>query len=263
MVLTFINMLRVCRSRILFRFRLSYNFNVNLKQWRLQEFPDGGRGCQRQRLRRQPIQWRIYVVKFWTPPPGPDSFNFMQFLGKFGKIVCWSPPGELMPPPRGNPGSATAIRSISTKFLENCIKMKEIGLRICQCEVQGFVRFCNNITFNSNEDAHILEKNYLYIENVCNKTRNNFENFDPWSSMKYQHNERINDIWTQYESVHWSMEYQIISNDCLSNLTTWLIHVAFANQIKHCFEVRYFPWPFKIHLSFSYWARYIHLGEFA
>ena len=22
---------------------------------------------------------------------GPDSFNFMQFLGKFGKIVCWRP----------------------------------------------------------------------------------------------------------------------------------------------------------------------------
>ena len=42
------------------------------------------------------------------PPPGdPNSFNFMQFLGKFGKIVCWCPPGELAPPPRGNPGSAT------------------------------------------------------------------------------------------------------------------------------------------------------------
>ena len=55
-------------------------------------------------------QWRIYIVKFWTraPPGGPNSFNFMQFLGKFGKIVCWRPPpGELAPPPRGNPGSAT------------------------------------------------------------------------------------------------------------------------------------------------------------
>ena len=56
-------------------------------------------------------QWRIYIVKFWTRPPppgGPNSFNFVQFLGKFGKIVCWRPPGELAPPPRGNPGSATA-----------------------------------------------------------------------------------------------------------------------------------------------------------
>ena len=29
------------------------------------------------------------------PPGGPNSFNFMQFLGNFGKIVCWRPPGEL------------------------------------------------------------------------------------------------------------------------------------------------------------------------
>ena len=33
----------------------------------------------------------------------PNSFDFMQFLGNFGKIVCWRPP-----PPRGNPGSAAA-----------------------------------------------------------------------------------------------------------------------------------------------------------
>ena len=53
-------------------------------------------------------QWRIYIVKFWTrAPQGPNPFNFMQFLVKFGKIVCWRPPGELAPPPRGNPGSAT------------------------------------------------------------------------------------------------------------------------------------------------------------
>ena len=54
------------------------------------------------------IQWRIYIVKFWTRPPGgPNSFNFMQFLEKFGKIVCWHPPpgswrpllGEILDPP--------------------------------------------------------------------------------------------------------------------------------------------------------------------
>ena len=54
-------------------------------------------------------QWRIYIVKFWTraPPGGPNSFNFMQFLGNFGKIVCWRPPlgswrpllGEILDPP--------------------------------------------------------------------------------------------------------------------------------------------------------------------
>ena len=25
------------------------------------------------------------------PFPGPNSFNFMQLLGKFGKIACWHP----------------------------------------------------------------------------------------------------------------------------------------------------------------------------
>ena len=45
------------------------------------------------------------------PPRGPNSFNFMQFLGKFGKIVCWRPPGELAPPPQGNPRSAADIAS--------------------------------------------------------------------------------------------------------------------------------------------------------
>ena len=35
-----------------------------------------------------------------APLRGPNSFNFMQFLGKFGKIVCWRPPpGELAPLP--------------------------------------------------------------------------------------------------------------------------------------------------------------------
>ena len=46
--------------------------------------------------------------------PGPNSFNFMQFLGKFGKIICWRPLGELAPPPWGNPGSATAYDDLMT-----------------------------------------------------------------------------------------------------------------------------------------------------
>ena len=32
-----------------------------------------------------------------APPPGPKSFNFMQFWRKFAKIICWCPPGELVP----------------------------------------------------------------------------------------------------------------------------------------------------------------------
>ena len=51
--------------------------------------------------------------------------------------------------------------------------------------------------------------------------------------MKYQHDERINVIWTQNEFVYWSMEYQIIYNECLTNLTTWLVHAAFAFSAMH------------------------------
>ena len=36
-----------------------------------------------------PMQWPIYIVKFWMyTPGGPNHFNFMQFFGNFGKIVC-------------------------------------------------------------------------------------------------------------------------------------------------------------------------------
>ena len=34
--------------------------------------------------------------KILDVPPGPNSFDFMQSLGKFSKIVC-SPPGGLVP----------------------------------------------------------------------------------------------------------------------------------------------------------------------
>ena len=46
----------------------------------------------------------------FPPPPNDQNFlNFMQFLGKSGKFVCWRPcPGGLAPPPTGNPGSAPA-----------------------------------------------------------------------------------------------------------------------------------------------------------
>ena len=45
------------------------------------------------------MQWWIYIVKFLMRPPDPNSFNFMQFLGKIGKIVCWCPLlGEILDP---------------------------------------------------------------------------------------------------------------------------------------------------------------------
>ena len=52
---------------------------------------------------RAHYQWRIYIG---NPPGGPNSFNFMQFLGKFGKIVFWGPLeswrpllGKILDPP--------------------------------------------------------------------------------------------------------------------------------------------------------------------
>ena len=44
-------------------------------------------------------------------PPGPNSFNFMQFIGKIWQNLM------LAPPPRGNTGSATALlrRCFSSK----------------------------------------------------------------------------------------------------------------------------------------------------
>ena len=87
------------------------------------------------------------------PPGGPNSFNFMQFLGKFGKIVCWRPPGELASPPQGNPGSATAksLLCISNKnkysycFVSECeadralcrnngtCSLNDLGAATCAC----------------------------------------------------------------------------------------------------------------------------------
>ena len=55
------------------------------------------------------------------PPRGPNSFNFMQFLGNFGKIICWHPPRELVPPPRGNPGFATVVYAM---LFVNTVNMK-------------------------------------------------------------------------------------------------------------------------------------------
>ena len=58
------------------------------------------------------VQWRIYIVKFWTRAPLPPGVQILQFHAVFGKI--WqnrmlAPSGELALPPQGNPGSATAV----------------------------------------------------------------------------------------------------------------------------------------------------------
>ena len=51
-----------------------------------------------------------------APPGHPNSFNFMQFSGKFGKIVCWRPPWGVGAPPRGNPGSAAENKHVSEEI---------------------------------------------------------------------------------------------------------------------------------------------------
>ena len=45
-------------------------------------------------------------------PPPQD----VQFSGKYGKIICWRPPGELASSPQGNPGSATGYDSFTCVF---------------------------------------------------------------------------------------------------------------------------------------------------
>ena len=69
------------------------------------------------RLKKQnQCMYYISLADPSPPPGGPNSFKFMQLLGKFGKIVCWRPLRRLVPPPRGNPQSATAYLSIRNRL---------------------------------------------------------------------------------------------------------------------------------------------------
>ena len=43
------------------------------------------------------VQWRIYIVKFWTRPPPPLGSKFFQFHAVFGKI--WKNRMLAPPPP--------------------------------------------------------------------------------------------------------------------------------------------------------------------
>ena len=62
------------------------------------------------------------------PPGGPNSFNFMQFLGKFGKFLCLRPPpgswcplfGEILDPPLGLNNFETKTRMAGPEFLRLC-----------------------------------------------------------------------------------------------------------------------------------------------
>ena len=54
------------------------------------------------------IQLRIYIVKFWTPPPVQILSISSSFWDILGKSYVGSP-GGLSPPPRGNAASAIVI----------------------------------------------------------------------------------------------------------------------------------------------------------
>ena len=43
------------------------------------------------------------------PPSGQIFLNFVQFVGKFNKIIYRRPPEGWRPPPCENPGSATEM----------------------------------------------------------------------------------------------------------------------------------------------------------
>ena len=66
------------------------------------------------------VQWRIYIVKFWTRPPWGSKF--FQFHAVFGKIwqnrmLAPPPPRGVGAPPRGNPGSATGVYGTKWNFI--------------------------------------------------------------------------------------------------------------------------------------------------
>ena len=67
-----------------------------------------------------------------APPISRNFLNFKQFLGKFGKIVCWRPsPGQLAPPSTENPGSAlgTFIVKLFLKPNQTRIHFRRVCVR--------------------------------------------------------------------------------------------------------------------------------------
>ena len=86
-------------------------------------------------------------------PPGPNSFNFMQFLGKFGKFVCWHLPleswrphlGEILDPPLH---SVSPVKAILPQIQKVCKKH----------------RFTSDTTKNNNEHAlGMVSENFLDV----------------------------------------------------------------------------------------------------
>ena len=84
------------------------------------------------------------------PPPSkrPNSFNFMQFSGKFGKIVCWRPPPGQLAPPWRNPGSAAVFYFnvsgiIQTIWLHYLPVMLKFRIFAGQCQKPYSLSLCS------------------------------------------------------------------------------------------------------------------------
>ena len=76
-------------------------------------------------------------------PPDLNSFNVMQFLGKFGEIVCWRPPGswrslleEILDPPLDRYTVISGnIFGFSAYFIFRVIAKSDVN------SLKGFVQF--------------------------------------------------------------------------------------------------------------------------
>ena len=125
-------------------------------------------------------------VRDARPPPGrPNSFDFMQFSGKFG---VFTPPLEgSRPPPRENPGSATArgpgarlpliltfggpsvqFKSSTTEFQgpNFTIFFKNVPVFIIQNILQFFyTRPFPHISF-TNYSSYVYIRMYTYLYNI-------------------------------------------------------------------------------------------------
>ena len=102
-------------------------------------------------------QWRIYIVKFWTrPPPGVQILSIScSFWENLAKSYVGAPPGELAPPPRGNPGSATG---------KECLRCKNVNKLDMKIQLYGRqVPTCVNNEENFEEFPLYLESHVLIL----------------------------------------------------------------------------------------------------
>ena len=86
-----------------------------------------GSGGFRGRLRRAP------------PPTAQNFLDFMQFFGKFDKIVCWRPPRGSAPPPTGNPGSAPGGVYVKGACMQERCPLKWAVRILLECTLFGMI----------------------------------------------------------------------------------------------------------------------------